>query len=177
MRPANLAVLAAKAGSGRAWLIIFALILVAAAAIAWLLGPGSSRASAAPDVFASPIQGSCYLATPTTCKLKVDPFTINVAPAERLKAFSLQANGLTVYDFRSDVSNPPSGPYTPSLVRRDFAARCGESYVLNLLAMDTGDSSFLNAGLTDTIVCPEGDPEVSPFEFFLPILIRSDPGR
>jgi hypothetical protein len=172
MKPGNLASLKSRIASRRG-LLLFFILAISLTAAAWFNATGSRRVAAAPDIFSSPIQGSCYLATPTTCKLRVDPFTLNIAPGERLEAFSLQANGLTVYDFRSDVSNaPPSPYYTPSLVRRDFAAHCGESYVLNLLAMDSGDSSFLNAGQTDMIVCPEG----ASFEFFLPILIRSSPG-
>jgi hypothetical protein len=158
---------------GRAWLAFLAFTLVGAVAVAWIQGSSSRRAAAAPEVFASPFQGSCYLATPRTCKIKVDPFTVYLNPSDQLKAIQLQADGQTIYDYRSDLSNPPSGSYTPSLVRRDFAARCGESYVLNLLVTDSSSPAYTNAGQTATIACPEGEP----YPYFLPAVLRDSPGR
>jgi hypothetical protein len=65
-----------------------------------------------------------------------------------------------IYDFRPDQSNPvpPSGnTFTPSLVAKDFAATCGESYMISLQGMDSGDASLFNLGLTSQFTCPTGD--------------------
>ena len=34
---------------------------------------------AAPEIFASPIHGGCYIAGPSECHIHVEPFTINIA--------------------------------------------------------------------------------------------------
>jgi hypothetical protein len=114
-----------------------------------------------PDVFSSPINGGCYIAGPDECRLHVDPFTVNIAPGARLVALQLQANGVTIYDFRTDISNPPpaSGTtYSPSLVMQDFAAVCGETYTMNILGRDSADANFLNMGQTATFTCPSNVP-------------------
>lgn len=110
----------------------------------------------APQAFASPINAACVQVTASVCKLHVDPFTLQIAPGQSLTAFQLRANGSPLYDFRTDVSNPPTSSYAPSLVRRDFAAHCGQTYTVNLLARDSGDSSFLNVGQAENITCPVG---------------------
>jgi hypothetical protein len=141
------------------------LVLIGAAALAL---PGLARpdeapagAAAAPEVFSSPINGGCYIAAPGQCRLHVDPFTVNIVPGRRLSTLKLQANGVTIYDFRTDVSNPPpfsGSTYAPSLVAQDFAAVCGRTYVLNLLGQDTGDSNLLNMGQTTEFTCPSVVP-------------------
>ncbi len=138
-------------------------LLIALALSAYILAPPAPR----PAVLASPINAACLRVTPSTCKLHVDPFTITVAPAASLVAFQLQANGAPIYDFRSDVSNPPSGSYTPSLVKRDFAARCGQTYTLTLLARDSADPGLLNAGQVEGVACPQGT-----FTVYLPLTVR-----
>lgn len=120
-----------------------------------------------PAVYASPINGGCVQVTPSVCKLHLDPFTIQVAPDRRLKAFQLFANGNMIYDYRTDVSNPPAGNYTPSVVALDFAAACGETYTINLTAKDNLDANFLNAGQVENVVCPAGS-----YSNYLPLLIR-----
>jgi hypothetical protein len=124
-------------------------------------------APAAPDVFASPINAGCVHVTPSTCRLHVDPFTIAVASGQHLVAFQLRANGALLYDFRTDVSNPPTGNYTPTLPKKDFAARCGSTYTVNLQARDLGDAGFLNTGQAQNIVCPVGT-----FTSYLPTISR-----
>jgi hypothetical protein len=91
----------------------------------------------------------------------VDPFTVNIVPGRRLVALRLQANGKTIYDFRTDVSNPPpssGSTYSPSVVMQDFAAVCGETYTVNILGQDSGDPSFLNMGQFEEVVCPSEVP-------------------
>jgi hypothetical protein len=137
-----------------AGVVIAGLVMVGAGVLA------RSRADAAPTGFASPINGGCYIAAPEQCRLHVDPFTINIneAGGARLIQFTLYANGSPIYDFRTDVSNPPSVDYAPSLVALDFAATCGESYVINMVAQDTTDANPLNYGQTATFMCPAGVP-------------------
>ena len=120
---------------------------------------------AAPEIFASPVHAGCYLARADRCKIHVEPFTINITSGEKLALFRLVAirgsTGLQtiIYDWRPDQSNPApaSGTtYTPSLVAKDFAATCGESYEISLQGRDTGDTNVLNLGLTDQFTCPTG---------------------
>jgi hypothetical protein len=124
--------------------------------------PVSHGIAAAPQVFSSPINASCIQVGPSECKLHVDPFTINVLPGQRLEAFQLLANSSPIYDFRTDISNPPSGNYSPSAVRLEFAAACGATYTINLLARDSGDTNFLNAGQVQDVICPVGEPTPTP---------------
>lgn len=133
-----------------------ALLILCTAALFSALSGSVSIVDAAPDVFASPINAGCVKVTPLYCKIHVDPFTIQAGAGQRLVAFQLRANGELMYDYRTDVSNPPGGNYSPSLVKKDFAARCGRTYTINLLARDTGDSGFLNAGQVENVACPAG---------------------
>lgn len=118
------------------------------------------RVSAAPNVFSGPANGGCYLDTITTCRIHVDNWQpIVVDTGQKLAAFQLLAvpggsvDGSVVYDFRTDVSNPP-GSYLPSLVKKDFAAQCGVSYQLLLRAQDTGDLDYEEVGRTNEFQCP-----------------------
>ena len=118
------------------------------------------------QVFASQLHGGCYLATRSICKLKVDPFTINTSAS--LVNFKLQANGHTIYDFSTDQSNPPFGNYTPSLVKGDFAAQCGQTYVMKVIAADSSaPTSYYNLGSTRSITCPQGT-----YDLFMPSIAR-----
>ncbi len=117
------------------------------AVVVWLVGPPmpipAAPASvpaqistlAAPEIFASPIHGGCYVAGPSDCRIHVEPFTINIASGTKLALFKLVAIQMgtgvqtVIYDWRPDQSNPvpPIGTtYTPSLVAQDFAATCGK---------------------------------------------------
>ena len=122
--------------------------------ISGLRFPDAERASAAPEVSYGALNGSCYLNNFGSCSLRVDPFSIAVAGGSQLEAFKLQANGTTVYHFSTDVSNPPGGTYTPSLVKLDFAAVCSRTYVLTLIADDTSQAVFQTVGQTKSITCP-----------------------
>ena len=134
-------------------------------------GAGGSLAitrpvKAAVDIYASPVNASCYLAKLDRCKIHVEPFTINLTPGTLLVRFQLVANRLggnpqVIYDFRPDASNPaPYGgasTYTPTLVKRDFAASCSASYTISLQGEDTGDNHILyNLGTTTRFTCPKG---------------------
>lgn len=136
-------------------------LLVGLIALAGLLRWSEARqALAEPQVYASPINGGCYIAAPNVCKIHIDPFTINIndGAGARLVLFQLRANGNVIYDFRTDVSNPPGVDYSPSLVMQDFAAECGQEYVVNMVARDTLDTNVLNTGQMAAFTCPAGVP-------------------
>jgi|WetSurMetagenome_2_1015567.scaffolds.fasta_scaffold64797_3 hypothetical protein len=131
----------------------------------------------APEIFASPVHAGCYLAKADRCKIHVEPFTINIASGKKLALFRLVAIRSStgaqtiIYDWRPDQSNPapPSGTtYTPSLVKKDFAATCGESYEISLQGRDTGDANLFNLGLTDQFTCPTGT-----YRTLLPLLRKN----
>lgn len=143
---------------------ILAIAVLAAAVI--VVFPGKP-AIAAPDIYASPVQGGCYVSGPSECRLHVDPFTINLTATKKLVRFQLVAiqggTGIqtTIYDFRPDLSNPAplsGSTYTPTLVAQDFAATCGKSYSISLQGQDTGDTNMFNLGLTDQFTCPASMP-------------------
>lgn len=117
---------------------------------------------AAPEIFASPVHGGCYIAGPSECRIHVEPFTINIQSGSKLALFKLVAIQMpsgtqtVIYDWRPDQSNPapPSGTtYTPSLVAQDFAATCGKSYEISLQGKDTLDTNTFNLGLTGQFTC------------------------
>lgn len=145
-------------------LVVSALVLLLILAAGTLTGLAALRAAPvapqAPAGFASPINGGCYIAAPNVCKLHVDPFTINIneVAGARLEQFTLFANGKPIYDFRTDLSNPPATDYVPSLVALDFAAECGQTYYMNLVAKDSSDSNPLNYGQTAQFTCPATVP-------------------
>lgn len=129
--------------------------------------PAQISTPAAPEIFASPIHGGCYIAGPSDCRIHVEPFTINIASGTKLAQFKLVAIQMgtgvqtVIYDWRPDLSNPapPFGTtYTPSLVAQDFAATCGKSYEISLQGKDTGDANTFNLGLTGQFTCTLGMP-------------------
>ena len=150
-------------------ILVFAglVLLVLAVLMAWPVLNRHSQVAAAPDIFASPVHGGCYIAGPSDCRLHVEPFTITIASGKKLVRFQLVAiQGGTgtqtmIYDFRPDQSNPvpPSGnTFTPSLVAQDFSATCGKSYMISLQGMDSGDTNMFNLGLTGQFTCPSSMP-------------------
>ncbi len=144
------------------WKRGLALAVVAGAFL--FLGPAAGQflsAQGAADIFASPVQAGCYLARVDRCKIHVDPFTINLATGKKLVRFQLVAirggSQTVIYDFRPDQSNPPpvsGSTFTPSLVAKDYAARCTETYSISLQGQDSGDPSLLNLGSTNQFTCP-----------------------
>jgi hypothetical protein len=89
-----------------------------------------------------------------SCRVRVDPFSISIGPGQRLEQIEIQVNGSTVYDFRTDVSNPPAGSYAPKLPSAGFAARCKAGYVATVRAKDTGDAALQTIGESAPFVCP-----------------------
>jgi hypothetical protein len=146
----------------RIFVIVFivALGLVAGAIFRSAAQQEAAAAPNNPAGFASPINGGCYIAAANVCKIHIDPFVINIndGAGARLERFTLMANGSPIYDFRTDVSNPPGTDYAPSLVMEDFAAECGKAYTINLVAKDTSDANPLNYGQTAQFVCPASVP-------------------
>src|SRR5512143_668312 len=145
-------------------LSVFVALIVGLAVSAHAQEPVASAASpqtlistpAAPEIFASPIHGGCYIAGPSDCRIHVEPFTIDIASGKKLVFFQLVSIQMgtgkqtVIYDWRPDQSNPVPGigsTYSPSLVAQDFAATCGKSYEISLQGRDTGDTSPFNLGL------------------------------
>jgi hypothetical protein len=134
-------------------LLIGVLVLILALVILWPIFRRGSQVNAAVNVFASPIQGGCYIAGPNDCRLHVDPFSIDIKSGTGAQTL--------IWDFRPDVSNPVpfSGSLvTPSLPNLDFAATCGQTYSIDLQGQDTGDSGPFNLGMTNPIHCPTNVP-------------------
>lgn len=148
------------------WFIVGAmLVILSVLAVRLTTSVYAATPPTVPEVFASPVHAGCYLAKADRCKIHVEPFTINIAMGTRLAQFQLVAirarTGLetVIYDWRPDQSNPAPAfgtTYTPSLVAKDFAARCGETYAISLQGKDTGDANIFNLGLTDQFTCPVG---------------------
>ena len=142
------------------------LTAILASLAAWPAIQQRYRASAAPTIYASPIQAGCYIAAPNDCRLHVEPFTINLVSGTRLVYFQLYAhppdsNATLLYDFRPDLSNPvpfTGSTYTPSLVAQDYAAICGKSYAISLQGRDSGDTQAYNLGMTGEFTCPAAVP-------------------
>lgn len=149
------------------WVIIPVIAVLLTAEI--LVLSTSRTSSAAPELMmqASPINAGCYRATRTTCKIHVDPFTITKSTGPALFGFQLYANTSLIYDFKTDVSNPPISSYSPSLVRQDFAATCGQSFDISLVAKDADSPNYLTLGVTPGVTCPLGE-----YDSFLPIITR-----
>lgn len=121
--------------------------------------PRETTAQSINIAFSSPINGGCYIAAPNQCKIHLDPFIINMENAygKALERFVLYANGIPIYDFRTDVSNPPYS-FSPSPVALDFAATCGETYTINMEVKTQDYPNFLNAGLIENVTCPSVVP-------------------
>jgi hypothetical protein len=124
-------------------------------------------ARAATTALAGSLQAGCYLITPTACRLSVEPFSIHIAEAERLLAFKLTANGELLYDFGASASDSITGVYTPAPPALDFAIRCGQTYEVELHALDSGDLNFVTVGQTQPLLCPSAT-----FHLYLPAIKR-----
>jgi hypothetical protein len=138
-------------------------LLLAQLALAGCAMPRTTvpRVLAAPHAFSGPVNGGCYLATLTTCRIHIDRWQpIVTDQGQKLVGFQLSAvpvgsnSSSLLYDFRSDVSNPPAGSYLPSLVKKDFAAQCSVTYELALYAKDSADLDFEAVGRTNEFQCP-----------------------
>lgn len=137
------------------------LLLLTTLAVAQFLARDRT-ATAAPEVIAGGISGGCYIAAANSCKIHVDPFTVNLNDDQnyRLIEFQLVLNNDLIYHFTTSAnpSDRPIGDYTPSLVMQDFAATCGQTYVIKLMARDEGDANILEAARTGQFVCPSTVP-------------------
>jgi hypothetical protein len=157
----------------RKQLLILIGIIVLAAMLVGLDAKTVNRALAEPEIYASPVHAGCYLERVDRCKIHVEPFTITVTTGTKLVQFRLVATRVgstpaVIYDFRPDVSNPlplSGSTITPSLVAKDFAAHCGETYAIILQGQDTGDRDLYNLGTTGQFTCPQGT-----YSLYLPML-------
>lgn len=122
--------------------------------------PKSTTAQSLDGVSVSPINGGCYIAGPNQCKIHVDPFTIDIdnVSGHELVQFTIYANGSPIYDFRTDANYPPVNDYSPYPVALDFAATCGESYILNSKAATVESPVPVYIGQTTEFTCPLNVP-------------------
>jgi hypothetical protein len=140
----------------RALPVLVSVVLVSVVLAAGILGHARPAAAG----FASPINGGCYIAGPNDCRIHLDPYVINIndGGGAKLMFFELYADGKLIYSFRTDVSNPPGYDYYATMPAQDFAARCGETYYVNMIARDTTDANPLNYGQTQEFTCPSTVP-------------------
>lgn len=147
-----------RRGVAAAAALLLVVVGLLAASTAWR---PAAPAVAAPNAFYGPVQGGCYLATEVSCAVHIDgwqPIVVN--PGRRLVGFRLGLQNVVtgkttiLYDFRTDLSNPPSD-YVPSLVRGDYAAACGETYAVILSVRDSGDQDYGQTGMTNAFACPD----------------------
>jgi hypothetical protein len=136
----------------------------------FVLGPSILRGNpvrAAVDIFASPVQGGCYIAGPSECRIHLEPYTLDLTTGTKLVQFQLVAIQIgtniqtVIYDWRPDQSNPVpfiGSTYSPSPVAQDFAATCGKTYTVSLQGRNTGDPSNFNLGVTGQFTCPSSMP-------------------
>ena len=133
--------------------------LASRALVALIVAGGALAPRPAAAVFASPVNGGCYMTSPGQCRIHIDPVTINVASGQKLQSVQVRVNGNTIYDYRTDLSNPPplggGTTFTFSPVGLDFAALCGKAYEIHVVAKDTGDANGLAVGGTSAVTCPE----------------------
>lgn len=102
----------------------------------------------------SAIEAGCYATSDQRCHVRAAPFVVIADSGQPLRRMQLRLNDLVAYDFATDVSNPPTGAYAPSAVALDFAARCGETYVVTLAAQDGNDLGIGVVGQTQPFTCP-----------------------
>lgn len=102
----------------------------------------------------SAIDAGCYATSDQRCYVRATPFVVVTDFGQPLRRVQLRFNDVVVYDFATDVSNPPSGVYALSAIALDFAARCGETYVVTLAAQDGNDLGIGVVGQTQPITCP-----------------------
>jgi len=146
---------------GKRLILIIAAAIILLGGVLFLIEPRGTTAQSLDQAYASPVNGGCYIAAPNVCKIHVDPFTMvfESGSGKQLSGIRLVANGSIIYDFKTDVSNPPiTGSYTPSLVAQDFAATCGEVYTVNLQVKTQDFVNYLNAGAIIDVTCPSAMP-------------------
>lgn len=155
--------------------LLLVLILGGLAALLLLLpGQRAPRTALALSQFEGPVNGGCYAQLPSRCTIHIDAWQpIPISTGQTLLGFQLQANGLPLYNFRTDVSNPPVGAYLPSLVKLDYGVVCGGTYTLTLLAEESGSRGLKTAGSTNSFTCPLLEtPTPTPDLLFLPNVQR-----
>lgn len=155
-----------KSSSGKHFFLGISGLLIFSSFL-WFARPRATQAAPELTVYTSPIQAGCYLATRSTCRIQMEPFTINKSGDAGLVGFQLKANGSLIYDFKTDMSNPPKRSFAPSAVKMGFAAACGKTYTISLGARDTDDPDYLILGQVEDVVCPQGVHEA-----FLPLITR-----
>lgn len=139
------------------WALFMTSLILLGVVILLAVRANQTKAANLLTIYASPINAGCYITAPNQCKIHVDPFVINKDTA--LAEYRITVGAQSVYNFSTDLSNPPVGStYAPSLVALDFAATCGSSYTISLQGRVIDNVNFYNLGSTRTVTCPSVVP-------------------
>jgi len=139
------------------WALLTTSLILLGVVILLAVRANQTKAANLLSIYASPINAGCYITAPNQCKIHVDPFVINKDTP--LAEYRISVNTQSVYNFSTDLSNPPAGStYSPSLVALDFAATCGSTYTISLQGRTTENVNFYNLGSTRSVTCPSAVP-------------------
>jgi hypothetical protein len=119
------------------------------------LGLASSDQASATVLFGR-IEGSCRIEAVEVCKLSLTS-DISHDEATPIIAARVLANGAVISEYRNDALNPLSDFAIPGRTLggdNSLAARCGQTYILELQAQATDDVDFKSIATTRAIPCP-----------------------
>jgi hypothetical protein len=125
----------------------------------WLLGVvGSHQALAA--ILSGRLEGSCRIEALEVCKIS---FTSDIKHDEATPVIAARvlANGIVVSEYRNDALTPFSDLGIPGRTLggdSSLAARCGQTYTLELFAQATDESALKSLAITGAIPCPVSVP-------------------
>ena len=124
-----------------------------------LFGLGSNNRTEA-TVLSGQIEGSCHIEALNVCYL--DFFSdIRHDESTPIIASRLLANGVVIYEYGNDALNPITDPEIPGQTFFGYgylAARCGQTYTLELFAQASDDTDFKSVASTRAIPCPSNVP-------------------
>jgi hypothetical protein len=108
------------------------------------------------------IEGSCRIEAVDVCKLS---FLAEISHDEITPVITtrVMTNGVVISEYRNDAINPTSG-FDVSIPGQTFggddslAARCGQTYSLELFAQATDDADLKRIASTIGIPCPASVP-------------------
>jgi hypothetical protein len=119
---------------------------------------GSNRAFA--TVLSGRIEGACRIVALDECKLSFFG-DVNHDVSTPIIAARVLANGVVLHEHRNDAINPNTdlSPLGWTVLADGFlAARCGQTYILELQVQATDDVDFKSVATTREIPCPSSVP-------------------
>jgi hypothetical protein len=111
-------------------------------------------------VLSARIEGSCHIEAVDVCKLTLTS-DISHDEATPIVAARALANGVVISEYRNDAINPFTDLGIPGRTvggDSSLAARCGQTYILELQAQATDDVDFKSVATTRGIPCPASVP-------------------